>query len=71
MINLIFTLDESGVVLYEIYNLSGQMILSQSSAESQGIVRKSMDINELSSGMYFLKIRIDDQQVMKRFDVQK
>jgi hypothetical protein len=70
-LNLTFTLDKSGVVLYEVYNLSGQLILSQSRAESQGIVRQNMDVNELSSGMYFLKILVDNQQVTKRFDIQK
>jgi hypothetical protein len=70
-LNLTFTLDESGVVLYEVYNLSGQMILTESRAESQGIVRQNLDVNELSSGMYFLRILVDDQQVTKRFDIQK
>jgi hypothetical protein len=71
VINLTFSLDESGLVGYEVYNLSGQIILSQSRQEAKGIVRKKMEIEELSSGIYFLKIRVHDQQVMKRFDVQR
>lgn len=71
ILNLTYTLDERAVVLYEIYNISGQMISTQSVAEGQGVVRQTLDVNSLSSGMYVLKILVDDQQVIKRFNIQK
>jgi hypothetical protein len=71
MLNLTFTLDESAMVRYEVYDISGKLILAESNAENQGLVRSSLDVNELSTGMYLLNIIVDEQVVTKRFDIQK
>ena len=70
--NIRFTLPTSGEVHLAVYNLSGQTVkVLQSGQMDQGTHVVPFDGSDLSSGVYFYRLRFNEQQTTRRMALIK
>ena len=69
--NINISLDNSSEVSIEIINSVGATIAFRNYGELNGSFNFPYDVSGLNAGIYFAKIRIDNQFVTKKFMIQK
>jgi hypothetical protein len=67
--NSILTIEKVNFVIreIEIYNMLGKKCLSQSPSTSHEIFSASINVSELSSGIYFIKVKGEDSEYVAKF----
>jgi PKD repeat protein len=70
-IQLSMTMSKSAEVTISIMSLEGRALATQTATLHTGAQQLSLDVNELSSGMYLLRLSSGDQQSITRFVVQR
>ena len=63
------TLDIQGASTYSlnIYNLLGQMLFSTDEEAEGSIISKKLTVDFLNSGVYFIKVSVDGNEITKQF----
>lgn len=64
-----FTLkDNSNTIQLEVFDITGKKVKTEHfSNQEKGEFKKSIDISDLKSGLYFCKFKSGDKQVMRKF----
>ena len=70
-VNVSYVLNDAADVKYEIFNMAGQLILTQNDNANSGVIIETIDINALSSGLYMMRISVENQQITKKFNVNR
>ena len=63
-------LTESRTVSYQVLNLQGQVLLEQEIGKVTGQVTQTTDLSQYPKGIYYVKVRLDDQMVVRKLVVQ-
>ncbi|MBL4654206.1 MAG: T9SS type A sorting domain-containing protein, partial [Bacteroidia bacterium] len=72
IINIEYGVDKSGLVKIEIYNLTGKKIAQLlSENKTPGNYNKKFTLQDLSSGLYFLKIAVNESSTIKNVFIKK
>lgn len=66
-----YTLNNAGKVQFEVYNLVGELVASQSLSGNKGLNRFNFNGNDLASGAYIYKMTNNGSVITKRMVVSK
>lgn len=68
-LNINYRLDSEETVSYQIFDMTGKMILSESTTQSQGSVEHKIPVHHLAKGFYVLKVSTSKDQIPHKFVV--
>ncbi len=69
-LNISFEIDNTNMVYAELFDINGKLISLTPKANKQaGINSISLDLNEMVNGIYFCKLTIGDQKIIRRISV--
>lgn len=70
-ISLTITLNKSGFIGLQLYNMEGSLVKDLCNAErTQGVYSESFSVNDLAKGIYLLKAQTSDNRVVKKIIIQ-
>ncbi|MCX6246283.1 MAG: T9SS type A sorting domain-containing protein [Bacteroidetes bacterium] len=61
-LNLSFLTNETGNILFRIYDPSGKVILEESNGKTSGTMTEKMNVSGLAPGVYFVSIYLDGRK---------
>ncbi len=70
MLNVNYFIDNTATVNISVLDMLGKSILNEQLNSEEGFNQTSLDMNNLNSGIYFLKMQQNDQVVVKKFIVK-
>lgn len=69
--NIALTIEKPGTVSYKVYDMSGKQVAAEYKGQlAPGEYIHSMDVSNLNSGLYFVTINIDGNQLTRKLAVQ-
>ncbi len=69
-VNVALQIEKPGVVLYDVYDMTGKLVKSiQAGTLSAGEYFQTVDVSELESGLYFVSILINGNQITRKLAV--
>jgi hypothetical protein len=71
LLNISYEAKSAAMVQYMVSNTIGQQIYSTEESISGGEINKTLDISAYPGGIYFLAIRMDDRNYIRRFVVYR
>jgi hypothetical protein len=71
LLNIRYEAKSAAMVQYMVSNTIGQQIYSTEESISGGEINKTLDISAYPAGIYFLAIRMDDRNYIRRFVVNR
>lgn len=71
IVNLSYTLSNSGKIAYRLFDMAGRELSGTSHATQQGQQTEQLDLSSLSQGLYMLNIVFEATETTKSFSVVK
>lgn len=62
---IMMEIDEPAVITMNVFNIEGRIVKSVRVHAEEGILRHQLDVNELSNGLYFVKVLTGSDQEIK------
>ena len=69
-VNLVFVNANAEVVTVEISNALGQLVRKENLANTKGLVNQTVDITNIETGVYFVKVNVGTKSSVKKLTIQ-